>query len=67
MSKPYTLITAPTVSEQAQKTLRAGGVEFEFMPFPISEADLLSAFSRRRIDAVLLRGSPPPWPNTRSP
>ena len=53
------LVTAPTISEQAQKVLREAGAEYSFMPIPVNEGALISAFSSRQIDAVLLRGSPP--------
>ena len=59
MSKPLVLVTAPTVSEQAQQLLRDAGADIAFMANPVNEAALLSALSRRKTDAVLLRGPAP--------
>ena len=59
MSNPLVLVTAPTVSKQAQKLLRDAGAEIVFMENPITEQALLSVFSTRKVDAVLLRGPSP--------
>jgi D-3-phosphoglycerate dehydrogenase len=59
VSKPVVLVTAATVSDLAQKLLREGGADIEFMPGNISEDVLITALSRGNIAAVLLRGSPP--------
>lgn len=59
MSKPVVLVTSTTVSEQAQKLLRDAGAEVHFMENPTDEKSLVSAFSRRKIDAALLRGPAP--------
>lgn len=59
MSKPIVLVTAATVSDLAQKLLRDGGADIEFMPGDINEDALVAALSRGNIAAVLLRGSPP--------
>jgi len=57
---PFTvLVTAPSVSEQAQKLLRDAGAEIIFMKNPITEDALVAEFSRRKIDTVLLRGPTP--------
>lgn len=59
MSKPLVLVTAPTVSEQAQQLLRDAGADIAFMANPVNEAALLSALARRKTDAILLRGPAP--------
>ncbi|HTD91148.1 MAG TPA: NAD(P)-dependent oxidoreductase, partial [Burkholderiales bacterium] len=57
---PFTvLVTAPSVSEQAQKLLRDAGAEIIFMKNPITEDALVAEFSRRKINTVLLRGPTP--------
>lgn len=59
MSKSLVLVTAPTVSEQAQQLLREAGIDIAFMENPVDETALLSALSLRKTDAVLLRGPAP--------
>jgi len=59
LSKPVVLVTAATVSDLAQKLLREGGTDIEFMPGDINEDRLATVLSRGNIAAVLLRGSPP--------
>jgi len=59
MSKPVVLVTQTTVSEQAQRLLREAGAEIVFMQEPIDEKALLSALSRHKVTAVLLRGPAP--------
>lgn len=59
MSKPIVLVTAATVSDLAQKLLRDGGADIEFMPGVIDEDALVAALSKGTVAAVLLRGSPP--------
>lgn len=53
------LVTAATVSELAQKLLRDGGVDIEFMPGLVDEDALVRALARVDVAAMLLRGSPP--------
>lgn len=59
MGKPVVLVTAATVSELAQKLLREGGADIEFMPGAVDEDALATALARDHVAAVLLRGSPP--------
>lgn len=59
MGKPVVLVTAATVSELAQKLLREGGADIEFMPGAVDEDALVAALAQRNVAAVLLRGSPP--------
>jgi D-3-phosphoglycerate dehydrogenase len=59
LDKPVVLVTAPTVSDLAQRLLREGGAAIEFMLNPIDEAGLIAALVQHRPAAVLLRGSPP--------
>jgi len=59
VSKPIVLVTAATVSDLAQKLLRDGGADIEFMPGVIDEDALVAALSKGTVAAVLLRGSPP--------
>jgi D-3-phosphoglycerate dehydrogenase / 2-oxoglutarate reductase len=59
LSKPIVLVTAATVSDLAQKLLREGGADIEFMPGVVDEAALVAALGRDKVTAVLLRGSPP--------
>lgn len=59
MGKPVVLVTAATVSELAQKLLREGGADIEFMPGTVDEDALVKALTRGTVTAVLLRGSPP--------
>lgn len=53
------LVTAATVSELAQKLLRDGGADIEFMPGLVDEDALVRALARVDVAAMLLRGSPP--------
>jgi D-3-phosphoglycerate dehydrogenase len=59
LGKPVVLVTAATVSELAQKLLREGGADIEFMPGNVDENALVTALARDKVAAVLLRGSPP--------
>lgn len=59
MGKPVVLVTAATVSDLAQKLLREGGVDIEFMPGAVDEDALVKVLARDNVAAVLLRGSPP--------
>jgi len=59
LGKPVVLVTAATVSELAQKLLREGGADIEFMPGVVDEDALVKALARGNVTAVLLRGSPP--------
>lgn len=59
MTRPKVLVTAASVSDLAQGLLRDGGADLIFMPGNVDENALITAFSRDRIAAVLLRGSPP--------
>lgn len=59
MSKPLVLVTAPTVSEQAQQLLHDAGIDIVFMDNPVTEAALLSALAHRETHAILLRGPAP--------
>lgn len=59
LGKTVVLVTAATVSELAQKRLREGGADIEFMTGLVDEDAMVTALSRGNIAAVLLRGSPP--------
>jgi D-3-phosphoglycerate dehydrogenase len=63
MSKPLVLVTAPTVSEQAQRLLREAGIDIAFMDNPVNEAALTAALKQRKTDAVMLRGPAPFTPS----
>lgn len=52
------LITAPQWAEAAQQRLRDAGLDLLFMQGPVNEDSLRQIFAQRRIDGVVLRGSP---------
>ena len=56
MSQPVTLVTGFTVSEEAQKLLRGGGMDVAFTGSAIDEASMLAEVARRTVRAVILRG-----------
>ena len=56
MTQPVVLVTGFTVSQEAQKLLRAAGLDIVFTGKSIDEASVLSEVSRRTVPAVLLRG-----------
>jgi D-3-phosphoglycerate dehydrogenase / 2-oxoglutarate reductase len=53
------LVTGKTVSLEAQKLLEGAGGKLTFMSGKVDEQALLTAFNAGRVDAVLLRASPP--------
>ena len=59
MTAPKVLVTAPTLSDEAQQILRDGGAGLVFMTEPVTEDALVSRFSREPVAAVMMRGSPP--------
>jgi D-3-phosphoglycerate dehydrogenase len=59
MPPPLVLVTAPTVSETAQKILRDAGGEIDFMSGKVTEDALTEAFAKRPYNAIVLRSSPP--------
>jgi D-3-phosphoglycerate dehydrogenase len=56
MTQPVTLVTGFTVSEEAQKLLRGGGLDVAFTGSAIDEASMLAEVARRTVRAVILRG-----------
>jgi D-3-phosphoglycerate dehydrogenase len=56
MTQPVTLVTGFTVSEEAQKLLRGGGLDVAFTGSAIDEASMLAEVGRHTVRAVILRG-----------